>query len=112
MSGLQHRVCSSVWRVNKRRVQILGHQSADLVGTVVVRHSRACCAQWVIRVRPRARRSIPLEFNGGMGFELLFCSAQVEGSIRLIYRKEMGMDCTVSRGLRFVMKVAICEGLL
>ena len=47
-----------------------------------------------------------------MGFELLFCSAQVEGSIRLIYRKEMGMDCTVSRGLRFAMEVAICEGLL
>ena len=112
MSGLQHRVCSSVWRVNKRRVQILGQQSADLVGTVVVRHIYACCAQWVICVRPRARRSIPLEFNGEMSFDVFFCSAQMEGSILLIYRKEMGMDYTVSRGLRFAWEVAICEGLL
>ena len=112
MSGLQNRVRSSAWRVNKKRVQILGHQSADLVGTVVVRHTYAYCAQWVICVRPRARRSIPLEFNGEMSFDVLFCSAQVEGSILLIYRKEMGMDCTISRGLRFAREVAICEGLL
>lgn len=47
-----------------------------------------------------------------MSFDVLFCSAQVEGSILLIYRKEMVMNRTVSRGLKFARKVAICEGLL
>ena len=69
------------------------HQSADLVGTVGVRYNYACFAQWVIRLWLRARKSIPLEPNGEMSFNALFCSFQVEGSVLLIYRKEMGMDC-------------------
>ncbi len=52
------------------------------------------------------------EFNGAVSFEVLSCFAQLEGSMLLIYRKEMVMDCTVSRGLRFATDVAICEGLL
>ena len=83
----------------------------DLVGTVVVRDRHACWAQKVIRLWFRARRSIPLESNGEMSFDILFYSAQVEGSMLLIYRKEMGMDCSASRGLKFA-RVAICEGLL
>ena len=106
MSGLQRPFRSSVWRVNKRRVQIPGHQSADLVGAVVVRHRHACWAQWVIRLWPRARSESTVE----MRFVVLFCSGQVEVSTCFIYRKELVMDCTVSRGLRSCD--AICEGLL
>ena len=100
-----------LYGVSARGVQILGNQSADLVGTIGVRHRHACWAQWVIRLWLRARRSIPLESNREGSFDVLFCSVQVDGSILLIYRKETGIGYTVSRGLRFAMEVAICEGL-
>ncbi len=45
------------------------------------------------------RKLISFEFNGEVNFEVLFCSAQLEGSMLLIYRNEKGVDCTASRGL-------------
>ena len=93
-------------------MQTLCHWSTDLVGIAVVRHGYACCAQRGVCVWPRAGRSIFFMLSSEVSFEVLSCFAQLEGSMLLIYRKEMGTDRTVSRGLRFAMKVAICEGLL
>ena len=77
MIGLQHRVFSSVWRVNMRRIETLCHQSVDLVGTIVLRHRHACWAQRVIGLWLRERLSIPLEPSDEAMFDVLFCSAQV-----------------------------------
>lgn len=93
-------------------MQTLCHQSTDLVGIVVVRHSYAFCAQRGVFLWPRAGKSIFFEISSEVSFEVLSCFAQLEGSMLLIYRKEMGMDYTVSRGLKIAMDVAICEGLL
>ena len=116
ISGLQHQICSSLWRVNKRKIQRLGHWSADLVGILIVRHSYACCAQWGVCVRPRVRKLISFVFNGEVSFEVLFCSFQLEGSMLLIYRNEKGVHCTTSRGLdlqwRWPSARAFCEAAL
>ena len=93
-------------------MQILCYWSTDLVGIAVVRHGYAYCAQRGVCVWPRVRRSIFFMLSSEVSFEVLSCFAQLEGSMLLIYRKEIGTDHTVSRGLRFIIKVAIYKGLL
>ena len=92
-----------------KTTKTLGHRSANLVGIVVVRHDYGFSAQ---RGVAQGRKSMLFEFSSEVSFKVLSCFAQMEGSMLLTYRKEIKMDCTVNRGLRVAMNVAICEGLL